>query len=75
MHVDESSQRRGLGTFMMKTLEKIANYWKMEKIVLTVLKNDEGALNFYKKLDYFVDETSPDKQDKADYEILSKSLL
>lgn len=74
LHVAEKFQNNGLGTFMMKILEEIARQWKMEKVVLTVLKNDDGALRFYQRLGYTVDETSPDKEDKAEYEIYSKVM-
>lgn len=74
LHVSEKFQNNGLGTYMMKILEKIAENSKMEKVVLTVLKNDEGALRFYQRLGYLIDESSPDKQDNADYEIYSKQI-
>ena len=56
----------------MKCLEKLAKVWQMERIVLTVLTNNDGALRFYKRLGYTVDETSPD--DEPSYQIFSKEV-
>jgi N-alpha-acetyltransferase 40 len=57
----------------MKTLEKLAKIWEMERVVLTLLINNEKASRFYKeKLGYTIDDTSPDKSDEPAYEILSK---
>lgn len=50
MQVDESSQRKGLGAFMMKALETVAKHWNMSKLVLTVLKNNEDAVRFYQRI-------------------------
>lgn len=50
LQVEAEYQRKGLGAFMMKALEDMALYWKMEKVVLTVLKNNPDACKFYKRL-------------------------
>lgn len=60
---------------MMDILEDCAKYWKMEKIVLTVLKNNESARNFFKNIGYSVDVTSPNSSEMVDYEILSKAIF
>ncbi|XP_053693825.1 N-alpha-acetyltransferase 40 [Sabethes cyaneus] len=75
MQVDSEFQRKGLGGFMMCALEKMAQHYGMERLVLTVLKNNEDGIRFYKKLGYDIDETSPDKSENAAYEIFSKSML
>lgn len=75
MQVDESSQRKGLGGFMMNALEDMAKYWGMEKIVLTILKNNDDAIKFYNRLGYAVDVSSPDDEENAAYRILSKTLI
>ncbi|XP_058443799.1 N-alpha-acetyltransferase 40 [Malaya genurostris] len=75
MQVESEYQRKGLGGFMMRALEKMAQHYGMERLVLTVLKNNDDGVRFYQKLGYDVDETSPDKSDNAAYEILSKSML
>ncbi|XP_030564030.1 N-alpha-acetyltransferase 40 [Drosophila novamexicana] len=68
-------QRKGLGKFMMQTLESCAKIWQLEKLMLTVLNNNENSLMFFKALGYAKDETSPDILQEADYQILSKSML
>jgi len=35
---------------MMNALESMAKYWKMEKVVLTILKNNEEGAIFFSKL-------------------------
>lgn len=75
MQVEAEFQRKGLGGFMMKALEKLAQHYGLERVVLTVLKNNEDGMKFYRRLGYEVDETSPDKADDAAYEIMSKSML
>jgi len=51
--------RKGLGTHFMKLLEDIAENWEMDWIMLTVFNRNERALNFYDRLGYAIDETSP----------------
>lgn len=72
MQIEKSAQRKGLGKFMMTALEQCAKHWGMEKIVLTVLTNNPDGTAFFTALGYTLDETSPDKADKAEYELLSK---
>ncbi|XP_055378260.1 N-alpha-acetyltransferase 40 [Condylostylus longicornis] len=74
MQIEQDFRRIGLGRFMMAALEKCAEFWNMEKVVLTVLRNNYDAKAFFSKLDYKLDETSPDDNEKVDYEILSKVL-
>lgn len=56
----------------MTCLEKMAKVWQMDRVVLTVLTNNEGAMRFYKRLGYTIDETNP--ADETDYVILSKQI-
>jgi len=72
LQIDEKYQNKGLGEHLMKCLEKLAKLWQMERVVLTVLTNNDGALRFYKRLGYTVDETSPD--DEPSYQIFSKEV-
>ncbi|XP_013110459.1 N-alpha-acetyltransferase 40 [Stomoxys calcitrans] len=74
MQIEPSVQRQGLGKHMMSALEECAKYWKMDKVVLTVLKNNQNAQAFFKSVGYVLDDSSPDILEKADYEILSKSV-
>lgn len=75
MQIEKEFQRKGLGRFMMSALERMAKYYEMEKIILTVLTNNDSGIEFFKNLGYTVDDTSPDKSENAGYEILSKSML
>lgn len=77
IHVDAKFQRKGVGARLMSVLESIAKAAGLEKVVLTVFKNNVAATEFYtNSLDYQVDESSPSRHgDKsADYEILSKAI-
>ena len=73
IQIDFIAQRNGLGKRIMQIMEIIAMQQKMRKVMLTVFLNNKGALQFYEKLKYTVDETSPSLfEEDADYEILSK---
>lgn len=59
----------------MKALETLAKVYELERVVLTLLTNNEGAVRFYKnRLGYMLDEMSPDKSEETAYEILSKEI-
>ncbi|XP_050078534.1 N-alpha-acetyltransferase 40 [Anopheles maculipalpis] len=75
LQVEAEFQRKGLGAFMMKALEQMAKHFSMERVVLTVLKNNEDGMRFYRRLGYEVDDMSPDKEEKAAYEIMSKAMF
>lgn len=71
LQLESHVQRRGLGSFLMRTLDTLAQHFRMCKVVLTVFKSNKGALAFYQQaLGYRTDESSPG--DEADYVILSK---
>ncbi|KAI7854544.1 hypothetical protein BDC45DRAFT_440681 [Circinella umbellata] len=74
-----TARSQGLGEFLMRLLERIGNYWKMDKIMLTVFKANKGGFRFYtEKLGFTLDEISPGaclsalRARRFDYEILSK---
>jgi len=74
-----SIRGKGLGKFMIQVLELMALKAKMKKVVLTVFKANSRAVNFFNKLKYTIDCTSPHYIDPLhpedyDYEIMSKSL-
>lgn len=76
LQIEESFQGKGIGKFMMKILEEIAVQFKMDKVMLTVFKQNSKACNFYmNSLQFRIDKSSPSKfgQEK-DYEILSKKV-
>ncbi|ORZ14807.1 hypothetical protein BCR42DRAFT_58534 [Absidia repens] len=75
----EAARNQGLGEYLMGLLFQIGHHWKMEKVMLTVFKDNKGAMRFYtKKIGFKLDEISPGaclsprKARKFDYEILSK---
>lgn len=75
MQVEKDYQRKGLGRFIMNALEKMARHNQMEKLILTVLTNNEAGIVFFKGLGFGVDDTSPDAAENSGYQILSKLLL
>ncbi|KAI4472726.1 hypothetical protein M0802_016541 [Mischocyttarus mexicanus] len=75
LQLEESVRGKGLGRFMMQALESMAFKHKMQKVVLTVLKNNPPALHFFYALGYKLDNTSPPNSEKKDYVILSKQVL
>ena len=75
IQIDQMYRRQGLGKKMMDIAETIALEAEMPKVMLTVFKSNKGAMDFYKQLEYSIDETSPSKYNEpADYEILSRSI-
>jgi ribosomal protein S18 acetylase RimI-like enzyme len=50
LQVSATVQGRGIGRLLVETLLQIGKVWHMQKIMLTVLKNNTPALAFYKKL-------------------------
>jgi ribosomal protein S18 acetylase RimI-like enzyme len=76
IHVESNYRRKGLGRRVMAILESVARQAEMQKVILTVFKKNESAMNFYiDSLGYRIDEYSPSKfGEPADYEILSKSV-
>lgn len=73
LQIDEGYRSKGIGEHLMKALEKLAKVWSMERIVLTLLTNNDGATRFYKRLGYTLDDTSPD--DEPAYDIMSKIIM
>lgn len=75
IQLEKAVQRKGLGQFFTRILLSLAFETKMTKVVLTVLKSNKGAVNFYRnKFNFKIDETSPSVATNEDvcYEILSK---
>lgn len=78
LQLEPEVQRKGLGQAMMRLLELIAVKQGMERVMLTVFRNNEAAKAMYAKMGYTEDEISPgyDNKSKADkYIILSKFML
>mmetsp|Transcript_4153 Transcript_4153/g.11964 ORF Transcript_4153/g.11964 Transcript_4153/m.11964 type:complete len:210 (-) Transcript_4153:114-743(-) len=75
IQVDEEFQRRGLGKKLMHMIEEIASHAEIGKVMLTVFNANAGAVDFYKRLEYSIDPSSPSNfNEPADYEILSRSI-
>lgn len=77
IQVISSVHRCGLGRHLMTVMELLGLKTGMKRIMLTVLKCNVAATEFYtRKMKYAVDESSPSTEvdDDAPYEILSKSL-
>lgn len=50
MQLESTVRRKGLGHFMMSALEAMASENKMRKVVLTVLKLNPSAMQFFYSL-------------------------
>ena len=75
IQVDHRFQRLGLGKALMAISEQIAVRAEVPKIMLTVFKKNQDAMEFYKRLNYGIDASSPSMhKELADYEILGKSI-
>ncbi|KAL6310012.1 acyl-CoA N-acyltransferase [Sparassis latifolia] len=88
MQVCETERRHGLGRHLVHQLASMGKTWRMEKIILTVLKANPDARQFYAKMGFELDPTSPGYKDPeedgsadedevaedCDYEILSMML-
>jgi ribosomal protein S18 acetylase RimI-like enzyme len=78
LQCEAAHRRRSLGETLVRTVETVSKRLGMEAVVLTVLKTNVGAYEFYtKKMNYVVDARSPDASVDAGsshYLILSKRL-
>ena len=71
--VSDEKQRHGLGKQLMNMLSIIGKKLRMEKIMLTVFNSNTDAVEFYKRVDFAIDQNSPSTCGfPADYEIMSK---
>lgn len=71
-----SARRKGLGQRLMQLAELMARKNGFQWVMLTVLRNNEPAIDFYsRKLKYKIDETSPSMSgEEAAHEIMSKAI-
>ncbi len=80
VQIEGTSQRRGLGKWLLTMVDLTSRRLHMDWLMLTVFNANKTALDFFpKKLKYTVDETSPqftayDDDEDAPYVILSKNL-
>lgn len=73
LHVHKEFQRQGLGDELMRMATSFGIEFKMDKTMLTVFRSNQVALQFYNKLNFITDKSSPAKNE-ADYMILSSKL-
>jgi len=71
LQVHRDVSRQGLGTHLVNFMERVARFWELDWIMLTVLKTNVGARKFYERLGFRIDETSPEGEQHL---ILSKPL-
>lgn len=72
LQIEKDHQRKGIGRFLIGALERTAKHYQMEKLILTVLSNNQNAIDFFTKMGFAPDDTSPSKSEASGYEILSK---
>lgn len=73
LHIHQEFQRQGLGEELMRMAINLALEFKMDKVMLTVFRTNSKALQFYNKLKFAPDKSTPAKNE-ADYIILSTKL-
>ncbi|KAH6917320.1 acyl-CoA N-acyltransferase [Coprinopsis sp. MPI-PUGE-AT-0042] len=75
IQISPGIQGIGLGRKLMGYLETIGNVYEMDKIMLTVLKANQKAFQFYEKYGFQIDPSSPSLHgEEVDYEIMSKEI-
>ena len=81
VHLHECLRGRGLGSSLIKFVERTAAHISIPKVMLTVFTANKGAIALYSKLGYGKDACSPEdritrnKTVEADYMIMSKEGL
>ena len=81
IHLSDGLRGAGLGKHLVQIIQHTGEASGMEKVMLTVFKSNEGALSFYDRLGFSVDEFSPRPRKlrngvvkEPDYAIMSKAL-
>ncbi|MCJ1391019.1 hypothetical protein MMC18_003880 [Xylographa bjoerkii] len=81
VHFAKTLRNGGLGKLLMGLVEEVGRKVGVEKAMLTAFVANEGACRFYERLEYDVDEFSPEERKlrggiviAPDYVILSKNL-
>jgi ribosomal protein S18 acetylase RimI-like enzyme len=72
VQVESLYRSEQIGSRIMAALEAMSVYWKMKKVVLTVLRHNQRAINFYLDCGYTFDETSPTREEPEPHFIFSK---
>ncbi|GMR59200.1 hypothetical protein PMAYCL1PPCAC_29395, partial [Pristionchus mayeri] len=73
IQVETAYQRKGLGSIIMSVLERLSIKLEMDKMMATVFKYNIRSLNFFRKIGFEEDASSP-KDEERDYLILSKEV-
>lgn len=73
LHVHPDYQRQGLGDELMRWARCFGTEFKMDKIMLTTFRCNSPALQFYSKLKFTTDKSSP-AINESDYTILSSKI-
>ncbi|KAH6565970.1 hypothetical protein BASA62_006967 [Batrachochytrium salamandrivorans] len=80
IQLEPCAQKQGLGRILMTAMESLGSHYLMRKSKLTVFKHNTSAMEFYKRIGYTVDVTSPSmhmsakRATRVSYEILSRRL-
>jgi len=74
LQVAAALQGSGLGSVLLAQMERIGRCWGMERVLLTVLKENTRALRFYSRKGFQIDDTSPAPDEAMDYEIMALLL-
>lgn len=76
VQMSSAVRRKGLGSFLMRLLHRVACDLHMRKIMLTVHDANSAALALYKSLGYKLDVSSPDldPEHPHGYQILCQDL-
>ena len=79
VQVAPAAQGRGLGKYLMRLVDAIGRETDMKLLMLTVLTSNKTAKRFYEKIQFVLDEASPDvcysvDDEHCPYKIMSKVL-
>lgn len=74
LQIERDHQRKGIGRFMIRALERLAAHYDMEKLILTVLNNNQNAVDFFTSMGFAMDDTSPSLSESTGYQIMSKIM-
>jgi ribosomal protein S18 acetylase RimI-like enzyme len=74
LQVVQGVRRGGVGKTLVQCLCDLAREWDMTKVMLTVFKENQMALSFYKAMGFEIADSDLDDED-VDYWIMFKELL
>jgi len=74
IQIEEKVRGMGLGKFLMERLYEFATHFQLTDIVLTVFTFNIKAVNFFTNNGFTEDKTSPTKEEKVKYIIMSKAV-